>query len=180
MASEEFVVGLQDVKIAAWNGIRSYGTAIDLEAVSLYGFTLEAMSGRLEGDQVRVALYSVPIGGTGRIRFGFKDLTVFATLTAMTETSSTEGKALTIGRDDFPYFAINGLMDHDTGSGAVEVFLPKCKIMQSITIEGQFGATFLTPEIPFEFVYEDDVYKFGQIITRATAVAVAIPPAVLS
>lgn len=177
MAIETFSFGLKDVKIAAWNSPENYGTAVDLVSANMYGIRFNTVSGQLEGDDEITDTHAKIISAQIRVRFAFRDLTAFATVTGTQVVESLpDTKSIKIDTTNMPYVAINGRIDHTQGTGSYEFFIPKCKLMEGFELGFQYGQ-YVTPELTMTAIREGDTYGLGKIIARATAVAVAIPPA---
>ncbi len=176
MTINAFHFGLNDCKIAVWNSSQNYGTAVDVESIRLMGVNFQNESGQLEGDDVITDVHSRTQSVEVRLAFGFKDLDVLEVLTGVTNTESgATSENMIIGRASMPYFAICGRADSTEGGGDVQIFIPKCKIMEGFGVSMEKG-TYITPEITAMAVYEGTTYGMGKIINHATAQNVTIPP----
>jgi hypothetical protein len=176
MTIEAFSFGLADVKVAAWNSAENWGTAVDVEAVQMFGLRVNTVNGTLEGDDIIADAHAKIISATIRCRFGFKDLTVLSTLTGLTETESLPNtKNIIIASQNMPYVAIHGRIDHTSGGGALGIFIPKFKLMEGFELNMQYGQ-YMTPEVTGLALYDSATYGIGKIITYTTAASVTIPP----
>lgn len=175
MTINDFKFGLYDVKIAPWNSAENYGTAVDVESVQMFGLTLNTVSGTLEGDDIETDTHARTISGNVTLRFAFKDLEVYEILTGVTNTESTYNESMIFGRDKMPYFAVCGRVDGTNAAGDTQVFLPKVKLMEGLSISMEYG-NYVTPEITAKCVYEGATYGIGKVINNATATSVTIPP----
>lgn len=177
MAVEGFNFGLRDAKIAVWTAAGAWGTNIDVEAIRVFNCALQFTNGRLEGDDRRKSLYSIPVGGTCQLEFGFKDLTVLATLGGWTEADSTTYKALTFTVRTMPYIGIAGQVFQEDGVGGYDLFIPKAKIMDNLQFGNLQYGTFWSQRVDAEFIDDDSQYGLARIYARTTASTLAIPPA---
>ena len=123
MAINAFKFGLNDAKIAVWNNPENYGTALDVEAVQLYGIEIATENGTLEGDDIIVDAHAKIQSANVRLRLGFKDLDVLSILTGVTVTVSDYNESLKFARDNMPYFAVCGRADATSGGGDTQVFI---------------------------------------------------------
>lgn len=176
MTINAYKFGLNDCKVATWSSAESYGTAVDVESIQLMGIEFNAESGQLEGDDIITDVHAKTQSVTVRIRFGFKDLDVIEVLTGVTNTESPpNSESMVFGRDNMPYFAICGRVDSTEGGGDMQIFIPKCKLMEGFGLSMEKG-TYVTPEITAMAVYEGTTYGMAKAIQHATAAAVTIPP----
>lgn len=175
MTINAFKFGLNDCKVAPWNGVESYGTAVDVESVQMFGFELQTESGELEGDDITTDVHAKIQSANVRFRFAFKDLAVLAVLTGVSHVESPYNESMKFGRDNMPYFAVCGRADATSGGGDTQVFVPKCKLLDAFSLGFEKGS-YVTPEIAGKAVYEGSTYGIGKIINNATAQNVTIPP----
>lgn len=175
MAINSYKFGLNDAKIAAWNNPESYGTAVDLESVSVMIVSVQTESGTLEGDDIITDAHAKNQSAQVQFTFGFKDLDVLAILTGVTNTTSDYNESMIFGRDNMPYFAICGRIDATSGGGDTQLFLPKVKLMEGLSFSAKKGQ-YMTPEITAMALYEGATYGILKTINNATATSVTIPP----
>ncbi len=176
MTTKAYKFGLNDCKVATWEGEETYGPAVDVESIQLMGVEFNTESGQLEGDDIITDAHAKIQSVTVRIRFGFKDLDVLEVLTGVTNTESApNSESMIFGRDNMPYFAINGRVDSTEGGGDMHIFIPKCKLMEGFGLSMEKGR-YITPEITAMAVYEGETYGMAKVITHATATNVTIPP----
>lgn len=170
--------GLFDAKIAKWNSASAWGTNRDLLGVRMYGVSEELVSGRHEGDDIIVAVHAQTIAMPIELEFLFEDFNVINVLTGRTINSCGSDEYIQVGRDNMPYFAINGVARAAEGTGeGLEIFLPKVKIEQEgLSWQLQYGQ-FYVPRIRCLAVYNGTTYGISTIINRATQPSsVSIPP----
>ena len=175
MANNSFYFGLNDAKIAAWNGVESYGTAMDVESVQMMVVEIQTENGTLEGDDAITDVHAKIQAVQVRFRMGFKDLDILNILTGTTVTDSTTTESMIIGRTNMPYFAICGRTDATSGGGDFHIFVPKLKAMEAFSLSMEKGS-YMTPEFTAMGVYEGTTYGAAKFIKHATAAAVVIPP----
>jgi hypothetical protein len=173
--TQSFMYGLSDAKIAVWNAAQSYGTALDVESVKVFGVELDMESGELEGDDIITDSHSKIQAANITLGFGLKDNDVLAILTGVTNTVSTNTESMIFGRDNMPYFAICGRVDKTTGGGDMWLFIPKVKLMSGLNFSMAKGA-YIEENVSARAHYESTVYGVMKLIHHATATAVTIPP----
>ena len=173
--TQSFMYGLSDAKIAVWNAAQSYGTALDVESVKVFGVELDMESGELEGDDIITDSHSKIQAANIKLSFGFKDNDVLAILTGVTNTVSTSTESMIFGRDNMPYFALCGRVDKTTGGGDMWLFIPKVKIMSGLNFNLAKGA-YVEEDISARAHYESTVYGVMKLIHHQTATTVTIPP----
>jgi hypothetical protein len=178
MTYNAFKFGLNDAKVANWVAAESYGTAVDVEAVTMSSVTLETESGQLEGDDIIIAVHAKIQNVRFRIKFGFKDLDLVAAMTGQTVTDSDpNAQVLPIGRDNMAYFALCARIDAVEGGGDTQLWIPKCKLLDGFEFAAEKGA-WITPEMAGIGVYEGTTHGMGWIINNAVAQTVTCPPTV--
>jgi len=170
-----YIFGVDDLKVATWNSAENYGTATDVDAVSLMSVTLNTVSGILEGDDMIKDAHAKIISATVRVRLAFSSLTVYSILTGTDVTDSATVDRLPFDTENLPYFALAGRMLPTEGSGDIHFFLPKVKLMEGFEIAAEYGR-YATPELSMTAVREGTTYKLFNIYEHATAQAVTIPP----
>lgn len=178
MTTRAYAFNLNSAIIATWNSAQNWGTAIAIDAINMYSPTLNVVADELDGDGGIAALASAFIGGRIQLEFGVKNLNVFGILSGLTPADSTPtSESLVITQQNLPYFGINGQIKHDTGLGAYEFFIPKCKIMGDLSFTIQYGK-FWSQRVEARFLADSAVYGMAKIISRATAASpIVIPPA---
>lgn len=172
--------GINDCKVATWNSAGTFATAVDVPAIQVLNTTMRVVSAELTGDDTIVASASRPIGAQITLRFGSVNLSVLEVLTGNAVTSSVASpnnvKKLRVnGGERFPYFAIAGKAFAEEGSGAFELFIPKCKIMGDVNLVQLSYGEFAIPELTVMAV-PDSSYGLINLIEVETARALAIPP----
>lgn len=178
MAIQQFGFGLKQARIAPWTAAQTWGTIITLDAIRMYSPTIETVNGRLEGDDSIAALFARFISGTVQLEFAVKNINIFATLTGLTVADSNPtSESIVFDTSRMPYIGINGRIDHDSGAGAYEFFVPKCKLMGNLAFQAQYGQ-FMSQRVEAQFIRDSAVYGLAKLITRATASdPITIPPA---
>jgi hypothetical protein len=171
---------LDDVKVAAYTATDTYGAAVDVPSVQLYGVTMRVRSAEGEGDGKITVTASRVIGGKARIRFLGIDFEVLEVLIGLTanESGSTpnRGNLLEIpAGHKLPHFGICGRSFAEEGTGDFHIFIPKARIMSDVELAVLQLGQFATPEFEIGFV-DDDTYEAFQFIEHETATAVVIPP----
>lgn len=177
MSTQEFGFGLKQARIAPWTSAQTWGSPIALNAVRMFSPTLQPITGELEGDDEIAALFSRFIRGTVQLEFAVKNLAVFATLTGMSVASSLpDSESVVFDTTRLPYFGITGQIEHDTGTGAYDFFVPKCKLMGDLSFQAQYGQ-FMTQRVEARFIRDSSVYGLAKLISRATATnPIPLPP----
>ena len=178
MTTRAYAFNLNGAVIAPWTNAQTWGAAIAIDAINMYSPVLNTVADTLLGDGGIAALAAAFIGGKIDLEFGVKNLNVFGALSGLSEAdSSPTSESLVITQQNLPYFGINGQIKHDTGAGAYEFFIPKCKIMGDLSFTLQYGK-FWTQRVSAQFVADSVVYGMAKIISRATAASpLTIPPA---
>lgn len=171
--------GLNDAKIAAWDGDGTYGTAVDVPSVQMLGVTLRFSSAELTGDDRITATAARAIGGTCRLRYGSINLAMLevmlggATTSSVASPNSVRNYRVNGGGVN-PYFGLVGKSNAE--SGDTHVFAPQVKITGDMPIAMLEYGAFSVPEVEATLV-ADETWGVLSIIQHETATAVAIPPA---
>lgn len=173
--------GLNDCKIAVWNATNSYGTAVDVASVQMIGFTVEMLSGRLEGDDQINAVASRAIASECQLRFGGIRFVALQVLMGNAATSSltTPNQVIALpigGGDEMPYFGLVGKALAEEDDGDYLVWIPKMKITSNFRVSQLEYGQWSIPEVTALGV-PDATYGIGRLIERETAGAFTLPPA---
>lgn len=172
--------GLRKGLVAPWTAQGTWGSSVVVDSLRTFNMKLDTVSGRLEGDDRRKSLASVPVGGSGQLQFGFNTLDVVALITGQSivsgGTGGTASDEMAVVWQPNPYFGIIIQSYMEDATGALDLFIPKCKLMGSLTFNPQYGQ-FWSQQIDAEFIDDGGIYGFGKLIRRATASTLAIPPA---
>lgn len=173
--------GLNDVKVAVYNGTDDYGTAVDVPSVQLMGTVMQVIAAQLEGDDQVTDAHSQVIGGQVRIRFGSVSIAALEVILGIDSVPSEDVYDwLQIGGgDNMPYFGICGKISATQGDGDFHVFLPKVKIMDDVTLASAEYGQYVIPETTAQAI-DDETYDIINLIEHNTAAAVAIPPTSIS
>lgn len=177
--TNSFTFGLFDVKVAPRVSAGNWGTNVDVEAVQMMDVELDLETGELEGDDIIIDQHSKVQAINGNIRFGVKDLNVLATITNVTLGSYTNYEMLTFGKDDMGYFGMTGRANSTETSGDKQMFVPKVKLMQNLTLGFEKGQ-YQIVESAFRGIYENETYGACKIIENNTAQSVTVPPTMAS
>lgn len=169
--------GLEDVQIAVWNSTDSYGSAVDIPSVQLFGTEMQTVSAQLEGDDKITDSHAQIIGGAVRLRFGSVSMAALEVLLGLTSTASgsDQDHLKLSGSDDMPYFGICGKMSATQGSGDLHVFLPKVKIMENVMLAQAEYGQYIIPEVAAQAV-DDTTYGVINLIEHAADTSITIPP----
>lgn len=169
--------GMRDAKVAPRTGDAAWGTAVDVEAIQMLGFTINTTNAMLEGDDIIVDAHSKIIGATVRMRFGFSTnhLDVWEVLLGKAPVDSGGDKYMVIAGENPPYFGVCGKVEHTSGGGDWHLWAPKCKLQEGLSLEAGYG-TYQTPELTVQCLIEDDTHGVIVPIYHATAIPVVIPP----
>lgn len=172
--------GLQDVKIALWNGTDDYGTPVDVPSVQMMGTVLGVVSATLEGDDTTTATASRAIGGQVQLRFGSISLDALEVLLGQSSTSSMDSpnavRHLRIdGGHRLPYFGIVGKTLAEEGGGDFWVFVPKVRITGDVNLAMLQYGQFAVPELTAQAV-ADGTWGIVNMVAHETEAAITIPP----
>lgn len=175
--------GLKDAKVATWTSAGVYtSTGVDVPSVQMLSTTLQVVSKDLEGDDTITATATRAISGEVKLRFGSVSIAVLEVIFGINATSSVASpnrvKQLKIaGSTRFPYFGIGGIALAEEGSGDLEVFMPKCKVMGDVTLVQLEYGNFAIPDLTLRAV-DDATFSMINLIEHETALTVVvIPPA---
>lgn len=172
--------GLNDAKIAVWNGDGTYGTAVDVPSVQQVSVVLQFSSAQLTGDDKITATASRAIGGTATVRWGSISLAVLEVMLGGSITSSIASpnnvrNFRVPGGGAAQYFGLVGRALADDGQDT-HVFLPQCKITGDLPIASMAYGEFTIPEAPLTLV-ADETWGVLNIVMHETAAVIAVPPA---
>lgn len=171
--------GLNDCKIAVWNGDGTYGAAVDVPSVQQVTITLQFSSAQLTGDDKITATASRAIGGAGSVRWGSISLAVLEVLLGGTTTSSIASpnnvrNFRVAGGGATQYFGLVGRALADDGQDS-HVFIPQARITGDLNMVNFAYGEFTIPQAEFTMV-ADETWGVINVTTHETAAAIAIPP----
>lgn len=167
--------GVNDAKIAEWNGDGTYGTLTDVMGIQLAQTMLQIISAIANGDDRIVAAGARLTGAQLQMRFVGMNPTMFGVLTGVsTDTISSVVNLQFVGGERMPYFGAIVKMESEE-EGDTWAFLPKCKIMSDfVPLQGEFG-TFSTPEVTVQCV-PDEFWGLANFINHPTSLAITVMP----
>lgn len=175
--------GLQDVKIAAWNGADDYATEVDVMSAQSLNTVMRVVTAELTGDDVITATASRPVGSQITMRFGGVSIAALEVMIGNTATSSVASpnnvKTFRVaGGESLPYFGITGrAIGAEDPTQDTLVFLPKVKIMSDFNLIQMEYGQFSIPEVTLMGV-ADSSYGIINLIQRETgSTTVEVPPA---
>lgn len=174
MANASF--GVQDCKIAAFNGTNSYGTSYDVWAVSQLQVQEQTTNAELNGDDKTVEVHSKSRVWRIQFQFAFRDANIWPIITgaALNATYLTADTMLDFRSRNYPYFGIVAKVDETNAANCNHIWIPKCKIMEGFPLNFAYGQ-FATPQVTIEAV-DDDTYGGFQIYHYTTLKSLVIPP----
>lgn len=167
--------GVNDAKVAAWDGDGTYGTVTDVMGIQLAQVSLQIVSAIANGDDKIVAAGARLTGTMLQMRFVGMNPTMLSVITGVaTDTISSVINLQFVGGEKMPYFgAIIKIDGEETGD--TWAFIPKCKIMSDfVPLQGEFG-TFTTPEVNVQAV-PDEFWGLANFITHPTAIPITVMP----
>lgn len=171
----QYKYGLADCLIAAWTSTGSYGTSLDVVAISRAVANIQTVSAELTGDDTIVDSHARAIKAEVTLQFGFNSLAPYALITGLTHESSGATKdRLKIGNFNPPYVGIIIQMLATNGGGDTHLFIPKAKLMSGFQLGGAYGE-YVTPEITFTAI-RDSTEEILQLHEHTVATTLAIPP----
>lgn len=177
-------MGLNDCKIAVWNGDGTYGSLVDVPSVQMFAPNMKMLSAQLEGDDQITATSARLIGAEVRFRFGSISLNAAAVLFGLAKTTSGGGASLqdavTLpGGHRMPYFGICGKALAEEGEGDLHVFLPKVKIMSDFDYGSMEYGRFAVTELSCYAVSDED-FDLITFVEHAEEKAITFPPTGIS
>lgn len=174
MATTPILRGLRDMKVAAWNGVASYGTAYDVYGAREMAIELVLESDQLEGDDVVLDRYSKIVSVTFRFANAAVDLELLKTLSGGTLVSNASYEDTVIGEDDnIPYVAMAGRIV-SSGGRDVHVFVPKAKLSGNLQYQAAFGQ-YVIPQAEFQGVNEGTANGIVRFRNFSATTALEIP-----
>lgn len=167
--------GINDAKIAAWDGDGTYGPITDIMGVQMAQGTAQNVSQIANGDDRIVAAGSRLIGGSLQLRFVGLNPSMMEVITGVdTVTISSVISETFQGGERMPYVGliVKALSEE---IGDTWIFFPKVKIMSDfVFFQGEFG-TFTTPEVTLQAV-PDEHWGLFVVITHPTDVEITVMP----
>lgn len=172
-AIQSFLRGVRDLKIAAWLGPNTYGTAYDILGARAANLSWTIETDESRGDDVVLDRHSKIIAATLSIQMASVDLIVVDMILGGTLVSNASYYDLFVAEgDEIPYVAIAGRI---AGSGGdLHFLMPKAKLAGNF----QFNAatdTYLIPSADFQGVHEGSANGMLRMRHFTTATALEIP-----
>lgn len=165
--------GLNDLKIAAWNGENSYGAAVDIDAAEAFTVEVVVQADQLEGDDVIKDTIAKITSATATLRYGDVSLAVLERLLGGTLSSGSGYDRLKVGQNDAPYFSICGRLKGSAG-GDTHIWLPKCRLSGNLSYAARQNS-YLIPEAEITAVHEGDANGVIVIKRHDALTPVSIP-----
>jgi len=157
MSLQTYHRGLRDVKIAAWNGVASYGTAYDVLGAREMSIEWVLETDELRGDDVVLDRFSKLVSVTFRLANAAVDLDLLDMLLGGTLVYNSDYYDFVVGEnDEVPYVAIAGRVVGSGGIGDLHMFVPKAKLAGNLQYSAQLD-TYLIPSATMQGVHEGTV-----------------------
>jgi hypothetical protein len=174
MANTTILRGVRDAKIAAWNGVGSYGTEYDIYGIREAGIEVVMNTDELRGDDVVLDRYTKAESVTVSFANAAVDVELLELLSGGTMVSNANYEDVVIGEDDTtPYVS---LAFRVVGSDGREIhyWLPKAKLSGNLQYQAAEGA-YTIPQAEFQGVNEGATNGFLRVRNFAAATALEIP-----
>jgi hypothetical protein len=174
MATKTFHRGIRDMKIAAWNGVNSFGTAYDVLGARRMAVTLTIETDELRGDDAVLDRYSKFVAATFSLEHASVDLETLDIMLGGTLVSNASYEDFLLGQDDnIPYIAVAGRV---VGSDVEDLhfFGAKCKVAGNFDYQAQIDQ-YLIPRVDFQAVHEGTVNGIIRMRKFMAATALEIP-----
>lgn len=168
--ANQFLFGVNDVKIAGWNATGDYDALQDVVAISQLSVEVQTVNAQLEGDDTIVDTHAKAISARVQMQFGFRDREVIAVLTGDTENTNY----MEVTARNYEYFGLVARID-ETGPGEVcqHLFIPKMKINEGFGVEARYGQ-YVTPQLTCMAVPDNGIVF--SLHDKDQADALAMPP----
>jgi hypothetical protein len=182
VTAENYTFGVEDLKLATWDGDGSYTNPTDVPGIKTARIQVETTNARQEGDDRIVAVAAKAVAATVTIingRFSFEAVNI---LTGQPITSSASYKKIGITNRRTPYIGMIWRSDEAEGAGDMHIFVPKLKLMEGVQFEWSYGA-FTTPELTLTALLDDNIQDINgysylfYALQNAAVTALTLPPA---
>jgi hypothetical protein len=183
MANEEGYLALKDAALAVWNSASSWGEPVDLYSASILNVTQVLRTAERRGDGAITTTHANVDALDVEVEFQFTGVEQMSALFNWDIASGSSGSvdtSIAIDKNSLGYFGLAGKVEAAGGGTSwIEVFIPKLQIRENLTLE--FGQDNITAQrVRARAMYNDDEYRFGKIIRRASEPTLSFPPADLS
>ena len=174
MGLQTFHRGIRDIKIAAWNGVGSYGTAMDVLGAREMSVEFVMETDELRGDDVVLDRFSKLVSANFRLSNAAVDLSLLDVLMGGTLVSNANYEDFMITQnDEVPFVAVAGRVVGSGGNGDLQFFAPKCKIAGNLQYSAQLDQ-YLIPQVQMQAVYEGPSTTHGIVRLRNFTAATAL------
>lgn len=175
MTTNTFHRGIRDMKIAAWNGEGSYGTAYDVLGARAMSVEYVMEGDELRGDDVVLDRYSKLISVTVRMEQAAVSFTVLNMLMGGTLVSNADYEdVVTSETTEIPYVALAGRVVGSGGANDLHLFVPKAKVMGNLQFNAQLD-TYLIPQVQLQGIFEGAANGIARQRKFTAATALEIP-----
>lgn len=176
MGTKTFHRGVLDAKIAAWNGVASYGTAYDIMGIRNATINLVIDSDELGGDDAILDQFSVIEAVTISWEQAAVDLEALDIMLGGTLVSNAAYEDMVLGRQadsGLPYFAFAFAVTGSAGH-SLQIFVPKMKVEGNLQFSAQYKQ-YLLPGASIKGVYEGEANGVARWRKFASATTLTIP-----
>ncbi len=175
MALKTFHYGLRDLKIAAWQGEGTFGTAYDVLGARSMSVQWVVETDELRGDDAVLDRYAKVIAVTFTLEHASVDLEVLDLLMGGTLVSNASYEDFMVGEtDDVPFVAVAGRVVGSGGSYDLHLLAPKCRLSGNLNYQAQ-QQQYLIPSMELQAVYEGATNGFLRVRKFTAPTALEIP-----
>lgn len=184
MADNKPTFGIQDCKVATWDGDGTYTSPTDVWGIRQLGIQENVTTADLDGDdELKATAAKVNYADITleRASLGFEAMAI---ITGQTVQSSSGGAGRYIHRTNKlgPYIGVGARVDDAELTGDMHIFVPKCRLVAGQAFTFQYGQ-FTIPSMTLRAVPDENFLDEGSRNTLyrlhdyPVARAVAFPPA---
>lgn len=132
--------GVREAYIATWNGVGSYGTLTQIDAIQMVSIDDETVSAILEGNDLQLASHAVSVGANIELRFapGEQTMEIFSIFTGRQILDYTTYRRLMFG-GDYPYIGFVAQVYDSGGTGSKVLRVPRMKAQDGISFDAEYG-----------------------------------------
>lgn len=179
IATTALPFGLRDVKVRPVDGTGQPGIGVDLPNAQTFSFSESEDFEELRGDDGLVAVHGLGASVDWELESGGIPMEAYVIMYggAITESGVSPAAVKTydkLGRDERPYFYVEGQAISDSG-GDVHAVLYRCRATGELSGEFSDGSFFVSSSSGQALPRESDD-KLYSLIQNETAVAVATGP----